>query len=111
MNEQAPGQTINEWYGPAMHIVEEAQAREYFETIVTARMKRFNQSREEAEKVERINLGYFAGYYSNETRARVERLFQCQHPFFGAIAERGAVGAAEAFEMGIALGKSHREKT
>lgn len=34
-------------------------------------------------------LGYYAGYFSDETRERVERLFQCAHPYFGKIAEHG----------------------
>ncbi len=49
----------------------------------------FGKTREEAEEIERANLGYWAGYYRPETRERVERLFRCAHPFFGSIAEKG----------------------
>lgn len=98
--------TIGETYEPAMRIVDEAQAREYFEALVEQQIKRFGKSREETERMVRSNLGYFAGYYDHETRARVERLFQCEHPIFGAIAEKGPPTLEEAFARGLAFGRS-----
>lgn len=92
----------------AMLIVDEARAREYFEALVEQQIKRFGTSREETERMVRSNLGYFAGYYDHETRARVERLFQCEHPIFGAIAENGPPSLEEAFAMGRAFGAKHR---
>lgn len=79
--------TIGDKYGPAMEIAEQSEADEYFDACVTHSMEAFGHSREEAEKIERMNLGYYAGYYSSETRERVERLFRCAHPVFGAITE------------------------
>jgi hypothetical protein len=55
--------------------------------------------------VERHNLGYFAGYYDNETRERVERLFKCSHPIFGSIAKNGAPTAKEALAAGMVAAK------
>jgi hypothetical protein len=78
--------TIGEKYSPAMEMQDEAEAAEYFERLVQ-HMMAFGHPREEAERIERDNLGYFAGYYGHETRARVERLFQCEHPIFGKISE------------------------
>lgn len=92
--------TIGQKYEPAMEITDQAEADAYFEQLVAHTM-RFGKSREEAEVIERVNLGYFAGYYSHEVRARVERLFKCEHPIFGAIAKRGAPTATEAFEAGL----------
>ena len=46
-------------------------------------------------------LGYYAGYFDAATRARVERLFQCEHPFFGKIAERGQPTPEDAYDMGF----------
>ena len=66
------------------------------------------RTREEAERIERENLGYFAGYYSNETRERVERLFKTAYPFFGAIAENGAPTPEQALLAGIELGTQLR---
>ena len=56
--------------------------------------------RAEAEKICKSNLGYYAGYYDNETRARVEKLFLCEHPIFGSIKENGAPTPEEAFNAG-----------
>ena len=90
--------TIGEKYGPAMKIEDQAEADAYFETLVEHHM-RFGHARDAAEARERWNLGYYAGYFDNETRERVERLFGCAHPIFGPISE-GAPTPEEAFEMG-----------
>lgn len=97
--------TIGDKYGPAMAITDEAEAKEYFRRCVRHTMRLNGEDREEAERVERMNIGYFAGYYDHETRARVERLFGCAHPIFGSIAEKGPPTADEAFAAGLALGK------
>lgn len=92
--------TIGEAYEPAMKMTDEAAAREYFAALVDRHMRYFGKSRAEAEQNERTNLGYFAGYYDNETRARVERLFSCSHPVFGSIAKVGAPTPDEALQAG-----------
>ena len=91
--------TIGEAYGPAMEIKDQVAADEYFEALVQRSMKHFGLSREKAESVNRENLGYYAGYYGDETRLRVEHLFRCAHPLFGKAA-KGAPTAAEALAMG-----------
>lgn len=96
--------TIGEKYGPAMKIMDEKEAIQYFDLCVEHTM-RFGKNRMEAENIERQNLGYFAGYYDHFTRLRVEQLFNCVHPIFGAIAEHIPT-AEEAFEAGRKLGKS-----
>jgi hypothetical protein len=75
--------TIGAKYGPAMNITDQAKADEYFEALVEHSMRCFGQTREEAERLERDNLGYFAGYSGHDTRLRVEQLFHCRHPVFG----------------------------
>ena len=82
--------TIGQKYHPAMEITEQAEADAYFERCVEHSMRYGGRTREEAETIERANLGYFAGYYDSETRARVERLFRCAHPIFGPIAQNGS---------------------
>lgn len=79
-------QSISDKYRPAMEITEQITATEYFERCVIHCMQKFGKTREEAEKIERANLAYFAGWYGPDTRERVERLFACVHPIFGAIA-------------------------
>jgi hypothetical protein len=69
-----------------------------------------NCTREVARDLVRNRIGYEAGYHSNETRARVERLFQCEHPFFGKIAEKGPPTADQALRMGFEAGRRIREE-
>lgn len=64
-----------------MLIDDQAAADEYFERCVRHTMRRAEVGRYCAEKIERANLGYYAGYYNHETRLRVERLFRCCHPY------------------------------
>lgn len=95
-------------YECAMRIADERSAELCLDALVRAHMGERGCARAEAEVIQRSNLGYFAGYYDHATRARVERLFQCEHPVFGAIAVRGAPTAEEAFELGRRLGESMR---
>lgn len=92
--------TIGEKYDPAMLIADQAKADAYFQLCVDHSMTYHRKTREEAEALERTNLGYYAGYCSHETRERVERLFRCAHPVFGAISKVGAPTPEEAFQMG-----------
>jgi hypothetical protein len=95
--------SIGDKYAPAMEITDQAEADMYFEKCVAHSM-RFNMTREKAEELERINLGYYAGYYNSETRARVEKLFNCAHPVFGAIAEKGQPTPEAAYAKGVEMG-------
>lgn len=83
------GATIGEVYGPAMEVQTEDEAREYFDAIVNHLIEirsaeQVNTPREYTEEIVRQNLGYYAGYYDDETRERVERLYKTWHPIFGA---------------------------
>jgi hypothetical protein len=95
--------TIGEKYGPAMEITDQAAADAYFEECVRHTMS-FGKSRDEAEQTERSNLGYYAGYYSHETRERVERLFRCAHPLLGSIREKGIPTPEQCFTAGVLFG-------
>lgn len=95
--------TIGEAFGPAMAITEQAAADEYFDALVERNIRVFGQTRERAEADTKSSLGYYAGYYDNATRERVERLFRCSHPVFGSIDKVGAPTAEEAFEVGREL--------
>jgi hypothetical protein len=102
--------TVGEKYRPAMVITDQAEADAYFERCVEHTMRVGEVSRASAEHIERHNLGYYAGYYDNETRARVERLLRCAHPIFGAIAERGPPSAEQALRAGLVRGRRARER-
>jgi hypothetical protein len=73
--------TNEEKYDPAMRILTQDAADAYFEMLVKERLKISpDLLRIQAEEAERQNLGYWAGYGTATTRARVERLFKCCHP-------------------------------
>lgn len=97
-------------YGPAMQITDQAEANAWFERLVEHGM-RTGKPREAVEQTERINLGYWAGYYDNETRDRVERLFGCAHPIFGAIGDGDGPTPEEAFQKGVEKGRPDEERT
>lgn len=102
------------WHGLyelAMHLTEENGARIALAAFVKFHMHQTGCTREEAEAIQRKNLGYFAGYYDNETRERVERLFQREQPIFGSIAKNGPPTPEQAFEMGMRFGESKRRST
>ena len=98
-----------EKYGTAMDITTQEDADVYLETLIRHNMS-FGHSREEATTIEKSNLGYYAGYYSDDTRRRVEFLFQCEHPIFGSIIIKGSPTPEEAFQMGVELGKANFKK-
>jgi len=101
MTEPFPSEiTIGDKFGPAMKITDQAEADAYFERCVQHCMT-FGSNRQESERITRSSLGYYAGYYSEETRRRVEKLFSCSHPIFGSIAEVGSPTPEEAFQTGI----------
>jgi len=101
--------TIGEVYGPAMVIEDQAAADAYFDLIV-AHLMTWGESKESAEKMARDNLAYVAGYHGDATRLRVERLFNCAHPFFGPIAKNGPPTDEEALRAGMILGKKLRKE-
>lgn len=88
-----------------MEITDQQTANSYFEQCVQHCM-RHGRSRVEAKEIERQNLGYYAGYYDDETRARVERLFGCSHPVFGPIATNKSPTPEAAFAAGIKAGRA-----
>ena len=76
--------TDGEKYRPAMEITDHTEAAEYFEALVEHAMRTGKRDRAESERIERTNLGYYAGYYDPDVRARVAELYGAVHPIFGA---------------------------
>jgi hypothetical protein len=78
--------TYGECLSPAMNITDEEDAKQYLiEYIKYIQIHLDKEPREDdktAEEIAKINLGYFAGYYDNSTRQRVEKLFCCSHPIY-----------------------------
>lgn len=92
--------TIGERYRPAMEITDADEAKSYFDQLVERTM-RLGRSRQEAEELERQNLGYFAGYYDSATMERVFELYRCAHPIFGT----SVPTADEAVKVGMKLAR------
>ena len=93
----------------AMVVTTQQAADKIFSRLVELAMDTEDDP-EMAAQIVRTNLGYYAGYYDAETRERVERLFFCEHPIFGKIAEKGQPTPEEAFRMGVEWGEKHRRK-
>ena len=77
--------TYADTLGPAMEITNEEDAKQYFEAYVSFIQKALNEENDiindmTAEEIALSNLGYYAGYYNEEVREQVERLFNCKHP-------------------------------
>lgn len=93
--------TIGKALRPAMAITDQEEASLYLAELVAFYLPTFGGDAERAREVALAHLGYFAGYYDAETRARVERLFNCSHPIFGKI-KNGAPTSEEASAAGVA---------
>lgn len=100
--------TYGEALNPAMEITDQADADQYFEAMVIHHMKHQKVPlRSKAVETCRCNLAYYAGYYNNETRERVERLFVAAHPVFGKIAD-GVPTTDYCLKAGIEYGRKFR---
>ena len=74
--------TFGELLHPAMKIQNQDEADEYLERLIR-HGRLHGQTRLKAEEIALANLGYWTGYYDQETASRVFRLFNCSHPIFG----------------------------
>ena len=95
-------------YNVAIGASGRSDADRIFNELVEESMRTSGKGREEAGRVERDILAYYAGYYDRETRIRVESLFECEHPFFGKACERSPT-YEEALKMGEDLGRRAKE--
>lgn len=71
---------FSDLYNKAMCIKDQQEADQYFRLLVE---QVEGKSEDEAEALVRYNLGYWAGYFDHETRARVEKLYDAPHPVLG----------------------------
>ena len=101
--------TYDEALSPAMKIVDQSEADQYLKEYISYIQKYLDKDKNtnhehSAEYIAKTNLGYFAGYYSDEVRKQVESLFNCTHPIFGSI-KNGSPTVKEAFELGKNMAK------
>ena len=105
--------TYGDLLKPAMEITDPQDAQQYLTEYVKWVQKALDKEPRDddmtAEQIAGVNLGYYAGYYDNETRVRVEELFMCSHPVFGSIKNNGSPTPEQAFKMGEDLAKNNQE--
>jgi hypothetical protein len=102
----------SEELGPAMDITDQEDANQYFENYVLWIWQQTPQmTLEKAKGVAKTNLAYYAAYFDNEVRTRVEKLFNCEHPFFGGIKEKGPPTPEAAFKLGLEWGEKLKNKS
>lgn len=110
--ENKPLLSYGEALRPAMEITDKVDAEQYLRDYIAYTQawldKEPRKDNATVEEIAKANLGYFAGYYGDETREQVERLFNCVHPIFGKVLEY-KVSAVEAFELGKKLAKGKEE--
>lgn len=82
--------------------------KDYIDWIQTEIDKDPKRAGDNAESIAKGNIAYYAGYFSNETRERIEELYSCAHPVFGSIKDNGAPGPEQAFEMGKKIGEKYK---
>ena len=101
-----------ECLGPAMAITDQADADQYLKDYKAFIQKSLdvepNPKGLTAEQIALSNLGYYAGYYDEKVRRRVERLFRTAHPVFGSIEAKGAPTTEQAFTAGFNAGSKLR---
>lgn len=74
--------TVGDVLGPAMKITDKEDADQYFEAYIqhveyTLSKQVEHVDRKTLEEIAKQSIGYYAGYYDNEIRERVEKLFNC----------------------------------
>jgi hypothetical protein len=89
-----------------MGIKGQEEADAWFARLVKHNMSMSAHTKEQAEAIEKSNLGYYAGYGDAEQRRRVEKLFGCEHPVFGSVEENGLPTPEQAFEAGFKYGEA-----
>lgn len=81
--------TYGECLDPIFKITDKEDARQYKKAYVSYLtnwlQKEPRTDNMTAEQIANTNIGYYAGYGTNEDRKRIEELFECKHPIFGSI--------------------------
>lgn len=79
--------TISEIFFKAFELakLDKNQAKEFFEAYIDSILNRADDinSRPEAEARAKRNIGYFAGYCSEDICKLIYDTFECSHPIFG----------------------------
>lgn len=97
--------TIGEVFDKALQLAKEnkEEAKNFFKLYVEHILEVNDEvnSLEEAEKIAKVNFGYFAGYYNPEVCDIIYKTYQCSHPIFGD--KPFSVSAEDAYKKGIEI--------
>lgn len=101
-------ETIGEVFDLALKLAKENpdEAQEWFVEYGGYIAHENNCDLEKATNIAKSNLGYFAGYYDQETCDIIYKTYQCSHPIFGD--KPFNVDPEEAYKKGLELGKKHK---
>jgi len=98
--------TIGEVFDEALHLAKTDQndALDFFKTYVEYIFEDNENinTLNEAERIAKANLGYFAGYYTPEICDIIYKTYQCSHPIFGD--KPFSVDPEEAYRKGLEMG-------
>lgn len=96
--------TYGDLYDPAMDVQTKEEAAAYFK-----KLQDYNSGKgvpeAASENFLKVNLAYWAAYGGDERRERIERLYDCEHPYYGKISEYGRPTLEEIAELSINRGK------
>lgn len=104
--------SYGEVLGPAMAVRNHEEAEKYFDNLIKYMMRFYPKDEKTGKKVsidehiriQKSNLGYYAGYYDDATAARVAKYFGAVHPIFGT----ARITPKQAFEAGKKAGEKFR---
>jgi len=96
--------TFSELLDPIATIETKEEAEEYKACLIEYYMTEYGKSHDEAVRVAKTNIGYWAGYYDEATAKRIWELFNTKHPVFGT----SWPTLDEALKAGLAIGRSRR---
>jgi len=99
--------TYGEILDSAMNITDKKDAMQYkaaYIDYIQKALDKENKDGHTALEIANANFGYWAGYGSDKTRARIEELFECSHPVFGSIKLNGSPSNEKALSMGMQAG-------
>lgn len=91
-----------ELYERAIQAESEVEAAMVY-ALLMEEMSGQGMTSDEADKLIRENIAYFAIFYDQQTLERVERLYNCVHPFLGLVDGR-LITTLELMEMGAWAG-------
>jgi hypothetical protein len=82
------------------------RARELVDQQVREMVDVLQYAEPEARRITLVNIGYYSGYFDNETADKIMDLFETEHPIFG----RTHPTPEEALRLGRELGQRMKQR-